>query len=102
MPRKPRFVIPGVPLHVVQRGHSRGAVFFEDADCSAYLNWLKDAADRYRCAIHAYVLMTNHIHILATPADTEGVTRLTTAHHQQHRDQVQSFFSPPERVNLYG
>ena len=76
MPRKPRFVIPGVPLHVVQRGHSRGAVFFEDADYSAYQNWLKDAADRYRCAIHAYVLMTNHIHILATPADTEGMTRM--------------------------
>ena len=38
MPRKPRFVIPGVPLHVVQRGHSRGAVFFEDADYSAYQN----------------------------------------------------------------
>ncbi|MBA3580842.1 MAG: transposase [Gammaproteobacteria bacterium] len=76
MPRKPRFVIPGVPMHIVQRGHSREPAFFEDSDYSAYLGWLKEAADRYQCAIHAYVLMTNHVHILATPADEMGVARM--------------------------
>ncbi len=76
MPRKPRFILPGVPVHIVQRGHSREPVFFEDADYLAYLSWLGEAAERYRCSIHAYVLMTNHIHILATPADTEGITRM--------------------------
>lgn len=76
MPRKPRFVIPGVPLHVVQRGNSREPVFFADADYHAYLGWLKEAAKRYCCKVHAYVLMTNHIHILVTPADTLGVTRM--------------------------
>ena len=76
MPRKPRFIIPDVPVHIVQRGHSRNPVFFEDADYSAYLGWLKSGAERYHCAIHAYVLMTNHIHILATPRDTEGITRM--------------------------
>lgn len=76
MPRKSRFVIPGVPLHVVQRGNSREPVFFADADYHAYRRWLKDAADRYRCKIHAYVLMTNHVHILVTPSDTLGVTRM--------------------------
>lgn len=47
MPRKPRFVLPGVPLHVFQRGHNRDAVFFEAPDYSAYLYWLKQAAVRY-------------------------------------------------------
>ena len=65
MPRKPRFYIPGVPVHIVQRGHSKEPVFFENDDYQAYLGWLKEAAERYGCAIHAYVLMTNHI--LATP-----------------------------------
>ncbi len=76
MPRKPRFVLPGVPMHVVQRGLSREPVFFEDEDYVAYLGWLKDGAKRYRCAVHAYVLMTNHVHVLLTPSDTEGMSRL--------------------------
>ena len=74
MPRKPRFYLAGVPVHVVQRGHSREPVFFEDGDYLAYLGWLKDAAQRYGCAIHAYVLMTNHVHILATPDRKDSVT----------------------------
>jgi len=73
MPRKPRFIIPGVPLHIVQRGQSREPVFFEDSDFAAYLAWLKEGAEKYGCAIHAYVLMSNHIHILATPAKKESV-----------------------------
>ena len=76
MPRKPRFIIPGIPVHVVQRGHNRSAVFFEDEDYLAYVGWLKQAASRYSCHVHAYVLMTNHIHILATPEDNEGITRM--------------------------
>ncbi len=76
MPRKPRFFIPAIPAHVVQRGHSRKAVFYEDGDYSAYLGWLGEAAERYHCAIHAYVLMTNHVHILATPDDVEGISRM--------------------------
>jgi len=76
MPRKPRFFLPGVPVHIVQRGHSREPVFFEDGDYSAYLTWLAEAAERYKCSIHAYVLMTNHVHILATPKDTQGISRM--------------------------
>ncbi len=76
MPRKPRFFVPGMPVHIVQRGHSREPVFFEDNDYLAYLRWLKEAADRYKVAIHAYVLMTNHIHRLATAVDKDGVTRM--------------------------
>ena len=76
MPRKPRFFLPGIPAHIVQRGRSREPVFFEDDDYSAYLGWLAEAADRYDCMIHAYVLMTNHVHILATPQSKQGISRM--------------------------
>ena len=76
MPRKPRFFLPGVPAHIVQSGHSREPVFFENSDYCAYLEWLSEAAIRYDCDIHAYVLMTNHVHILATPKDKQGISRL--------------------------
>lgn len=76
MPRKPRFFLPDLPVHVVQRGHSREPVFFEDSDYRAYLDWLTEAARRYHCAIHAYVLMTNHVHLLTTPAKRESVSRM--------------------------
>jgi len=56
--------------------HSRSPVFFEDGDYSAYLSWLGEAAERYDCSIHAYVLMTNHVHILATPKDQQGISRM--------------------------
>ncbi len=74
MPRKPRFFLPDIPVHIVQRGHSQEPVFFEDNDYRAYLGWLAEAATRYECAIHAYVLMTNHIHILATPKDKHSIS----------------------------
>ncbi|MDA1107068.1 MAG: transposase [Proteobacteria bacterium] len=76
MPRKPRFYLPGIPVHVVQRGHNREPVFYEESDYRAYLGWLQEAATRYHCAIHAYVLMTNHVHILATPGDRDGISRM--------------------------
>jgi putative transposase len=76
MPRKPRFFLPDIPVHVVQRGRSRDPVFFEDGDYIAYIGWLQKGSERYDVAIHAYVLMTNHIHILATPHDKNGITRI--------------------------
>ena len=76
MPRKPRFFLADLPAHIVQRGHSREPVFFEDSDYRAYLTWLGEAARRYDCAIHAYVLMTNHVHLLATPRDQHGISQM--------------------------
>ncbi len=70
MPRKPRFFLPEVPVHIVQRGHNREPVFADQADFECYLNCLGDAAFRHGVAVHAYVLMTNHVHFLVTP-DTE-------------------------------
>jgi len=62
MPRPTRVHIDGLPLHIVQRGHHRGACFFDDKDRLAYLGWLHDALERERCELHAYVLMTNNVH----------------------------------------
>jgi putative transposase len=76
MPRKPRFIIPGVPVHIVQRGRGREPVFYDEADYRIYLGRLKEAAEKYQCQIHAYVLITNHIHLLATPSDSQGITRM--------------------------
>lgn len=75
MPRKPRFYLPGVPVHVVQRGNSRQAVFFEDNDYLAYLTWLSEGAEKHGCLVHAYVLMTNHVHLLLTPATAQSISR---------------------------
>ena len=67
MPRKKRFYQSGVPVHAFQRGHNKEPVFFGDHDYLAYLRFLKAAADSLECLIHAYVLMTNHVHLLVTP-----------------------------------
>ena len=76
MPRKPRFYLPGIPAHIVQRGNCRQATFFGDDDYAAYLNWLYEGAKLHGCSIHAYVLMTNHVHLLITPQDSESISRL--------------------------
>ena len=76
MPRRARLTLAGVPHHVVQRGHNREATFFADEDYLAYRHSLKEGAQRYRCAIHAYALMTNHVHLLVTPASEDGLSRL--------------------------
>lgn len=67
MARLPRLEIPGIPLHIIQRGNNRAACFFGDVDRRFYLKCLAEAARRRNCAIHAYVLMGNHVHLLATP-----------------------------------
>jgi putative transposase len=74
MPRKRRFFLPDIPVHVVQRGNNRQAVFFDDNDYRVYLDWLADAASQHGCLVHAYVLMTNHIHLLMTPATDQSIS----------------------------
>jgi len=76
MPRKQRFFVAGMPVHVVQRGNNRQPIFFEERDYHAYLKWLKVAAEKDACSIQAYVLMTNHVHLLVTPEDVTGISRM--------------------------
>lgn len=76
MARKPRFNLPGVPQHVIQRGNNREPCFYGDGDYHRYLDDLREAADKNDCRLHAYVLMTNHVHLLMTPMVMHGVTHL--------------------------
>jgi putative transposase len=76
MPRRPRIHLDGVPLHIVQRGHNREPCFLGEDDYASYLHWLKEGLAEYQCALHAYVLMANHVHLLLTPKRAEAVPRL--------------------------
>ncbi len=68
MPRRPRLIHPGIPLHIIQRGNNRQPCFFGEEDYLFYLDWLQEYAREAGCVVHAFILMTNHTHILLTPA----------------------------------
>jgi putative transposase len=76
MARRPRFLLTNLPLHVVQRGNDRRSCFFADGDYRFYLRTLGEAASRYGVLVHAYVLMTNHVHLLLTPLVPGAVSKL--------------------------
>lgn len=84
MPRRARLLLPGVPLHIVQRGHNRQPCFHSRSDYLVYLDKLGMHASTVGCAIHAYVLMTNHVHILASFDDTRGPAHLIRLLGQQY------------------
>ncbi len=67
MPRRARLVVPGIPWHIIQRGNNRSACFYADEDYHRYLDTLNEQAQKFECLIHAYCLMTNHVHLLLTP-----------------------------------
>lgn len=72
MPRQPRLILPDVPVHVIQRGNNRQACFYADEDYLFYLDHLAKQSEKAGCAIHAYCLMTNHVHLLLTPRNAES------------------------------
>lgn len=76
MPRRARIVVPGIPWHIIQRGNNRSACFYTDDDYHKYLDTLKEQAEKHECEIHAYCLMTNHIHLLLTPKHDESASLL--------------------------
>jgi len=75
MARLPRYFVKGQAQHLIQRGNNREPIFVCDEDYSFYLECLQDAAERFGCAIHAYVLMTNHVHLLATPETEQSLPK---------------------------
>jgi REP-associated tyrosine transposase len=79
MPRQPRLIIPDVPLHITQRGVDRCPTFITNDDFALYLWALREASVKARCAVHAYVLMTNHVHLLLTPTEPTGPASLMRA-----------------------
>lgn len=76
MARLPRFVLPGFPQHVLQRGNNRQQILFQEEDYWFLWEKIGAAADRFDCKIHAYVLMPNHFHLLLTPDSEDGVGKL--------------------------
>jgi putative transposase len=76
MPRKTRMYVPGVPAHIVQRGNNRDATFFCDEDFIYYKEVLGDGLRRYGATLHAYCLMTNHVHLLMTPSYKDSISRV--------------------------
>lgn len=76
MARLPRFELPGQPQHVIQRGNNKEPIFCAREDYRYYLGKLRAAADKHACRIHAYVLMTNHVHLLITPEQQGGIGKL--------------------------
>jgi putative transposase len=79
MPRQPRYFIPNIPQHVIQRGVDRQAVFFSAQDYELYIETLRASASHYDCSIHAFVLMTNHTHLLITPGTERSLPLLMQA-----------------------
>jgi len=76
MPRRPRTHFDDLPLHIVQRGHNRAPCFFSEEDYYTYLHWLGEALRETGCVLHAYALMTNHVHLLLTPQKAAAVPKL--------------------------
>ena len=79
MARLPRLTLPGYPHHVIQRGNNRQAIFASQADYQTLLNLLLENAQKFKVAIHAYVLMPNHFHLLATPETSDGLPQMMQA-----------------------
>jgi len=88
MPRRARIMMSGLPVHVVQRGNNRAPCFFQDQDRSFYLFQLARLLPRARCALHAYCLMTNHVHLLVTPMTAQGCAKLMKDLGQLHTQYV--------------
>jgi putative transposase len=79
MARQPRLTLPGYPHHIIQRGNNRQAIFAAPGDQQKLLDLLADYAEQFNVAVHAYVLMSNHIHLLATPSTVDGLPLMMQA-----------------------
>lgn len=76
MPRLPRLNFPNIPQHIVQRGNNRQTIFFHEDDYHTYLDYLREALIKNGCKLYAFVLMTNHVHLLASGETSAGISAL--------------------------
>ena len=88
MPRVGRVVIPGCAHHITQRGNNRQDIFFVDDDRRAYLGILREQAGLHGLRIEGYCLMTNHVHLLATPAAPPSLAKAVGRTHWLYTQQV--------------
>ena len=84
MPRMARIVVPGIPHHVIQRGHRSEVVFFKKEDRQTYLKILANFARKYGVKIWSYCLMTNHIHLVAIPSTSDSLAKLMRQVHKNY------------------
>jgi len=87
MSRLVRVCPPGIPNHIIQRGHNRQICFAEEEDFAAYENWLHISSVKYGVAVHAWVFMKNHVHIMATPQEQDSISRMmqeVSRHYVRH------------------
>ncbi|MDD2834508.1 MAG: transposase [Methylotenera sp.] len=84
MPRRPRVILPNVPQHIIQRGNNRQACFYANEDYLSYLEGLKEYSDKTECKIHAYALMTNHVHLLVSAGKVEAIAAMMKALGQRY------------------
>ena len=84
MPRRARLVLPNVAVHIIQRGNNRQACFYTDDDYRFYLHWLDKSAEKAGCHVHAYVLMTNHVHLLISGQHGNSAAALMKALGQRY------------------
>ena len=76
MARLPRYTLPGQPQHVILRGNNRNDIFVSEGDYHFFKECLQTAAQQHGCDIHAYVLMTNHVHLLLTPLQQNSISKM--------------------------
>jgi putative transposase len=88
MPRLARAVVPGLPLHVTQRGNRRQRTFFRDDDYLLYCALMREWCDRYGVEIWAYCLMQNHVHLIAVPDSPDGLRRAVAEAHRRYTTEV--------------
>jgi len=88
MPRRARIVVPGIPHHVIQRGNNRQDVFFVDGDRRAYLQFLREQAEKHELAVLGYCLMDNHMHVVATPAEATSLARAVGRTHLRYTQYI--------------
>lgn len=101
MARMPRLYVAGCAQHIIQRGNNRSVCFYYVADYAFYLQKLREASERYSVGVHAFVLMTNHVHLLVTPSDAEGVPRMMQSLGRMLREICQ-YHLPEDRYSVGG
>jgi len=93
MPRHCRLIIPGLSVHLVQRGNNNQPCFHTVEDYQNYLVWLKQYSDESGCAIHAYALMANHVHLLVTPHKKDSLGNMMKGLNQRYAQYINSTYS---------
>ena len=79
MARLPRIAPKDIPIHIIQRGNNRQVCFVSDDNHAAYAGWLKEYSKKYKVDVHAWIMMTNHVHLLCTPRHEKGISSMMQA-----------------------